>query len=223
MPTSNLHQISDIVELIVDADPQSILDVGVGFGKFGVLAREYLELLDGRSIYGDWQRRIDGVEIFPDYLTGLHETIYDRVIVGDAAEILPKLPERQYDLVLLIDIIEHFDRPTGFEVLNQCLRVGRNVIVGTPLGFFTQEGYGNPHEQHRSLWSRRDLRSTGHPCFFLPETHSLLGFIGRDTPRVRTRVLRLSRRVKRSLAILTRPLRSIKRLLPRNPGAGGSP
>ena len=223
MPTSNLHQISDIVELIVAADPHSILDVGVGFGKFGVLAREYLELLDGRAVYGDWQRRIDGIEVFPGYLTGLHETIYDRVIVGDAAEILPGLPEQHYDLVLLVDIIEHFDRPTGREILRQCLRVGRNVVVGTPLEFFTQEGYDNPHEQHLSLWSRRDLRSMGQPCFFLPETHALLGFLGRDTPRVRARVLRLRRRLKRSIAILISPLRFIRRLLSPAPRVEGPP
>ena len=223
MPTSNLHQISDVVELIVAADPQSILDVGVGFGKYGVLAREYLELLDGRAIYGDWRRRIDGVEIFPDYLTGLHETVYDQVIVGDAAEILPGLGEQSYDLVLLIDVIEHFDRPTGNEILRQSLRVGRNVIVSTPLGFFTQEGFDNPHEQHRSRWSRRDLKSTGHPSFFLPETHVLLGFAGRDSARARARVLRLDRRLKRSMAVLVRPLRTVKRLFSRNPENEGPP
>lgn len=223
MPTSNLHLISDIVELIVTANPRSVLDVGVGFGKYGVLAREYLELLDGRAVYDDWQREIDGIEIFNGYLTGLHEAIYDRIFNGDAAEVLPGLPEQAYDLVLLIDIIEHFDRPTGLEILHQCLRVGRNVIVSTPLGFFTQEGYGNPHEQHRSLWSGEDMKNLGHPCFFLPEIHALVGFFGPDAGRVRARVLGPRQRIKRSYAFAVSPLRLIKRFLTRVRGTRGGP
>jgi len=222
MPTSNLHQISDIVELIVTVDPRSTLDVGVGFGKYGVLAREYLELLDGRAIYDDWQRRIDGIEIFPGYLTGLHKAIYDRIFDGDAVEILPGLPEQAYDLVLLIDIIEHFDRPTGIEILRECLRVGRNVIVSTPLGFFTQEGFNNPHEQHLSHWSKRQLKALGHPCFFLPEIQALLGFFGRDAMPVRARVLGPRRRLKRSYGFVVSPLRSIKRMLTRVRGTRGA-
>ncbi len=43
MPTSHLYQISDILEIISLIRPRSVLDVGVGFGKYGLLAREYLE------------------------------------------------------------------------------------------------------------------------------------------------------------------------------------
>lgn len=221
MPTSSLHQISDIVELIVAADPGSVLDVGVGFGTYGVLAREYLELLDGRAVYDDWRRRIDGIEIFPAYLTDLHRTVYDTIFEGDAREILPTLPRQAYDLVLLIDVIEHFDRAAGRQVLGECLRVGRNVIVSTPLEFFTQDGFGNPHEEHRSHWSRRDLEAPGLPSVFLPETHSVIGFLGADAPRVRSRVLSPTRRVKRSLAVLVRPLRAARRLLRRLTDSGG--
>jgi hypothetical protein len=42
MPTSHPHQLNQIVELIMLTDPHSLLDVGIGFGKYGVLAREYL-------------------------------------------------------------------------------------------------------------------------------------------------------------------------------------
>ncbi len=64
MPTSNPYQINEILEAINITRPRSILDIRVGFGKYGVLAREYLELYDGREKYGDWKRRIDGIEAF---------------------------------------------------------------------------------------------------------------------------------------------------------------
>jgi len=42
MPTSHPFQLDDIVQFIIETAPQSILDIGVGFGKYGVFAREYL-------------------------------------------------------------------------------------------------------------------------------------------------------------------------------------
>ena len=62
MPSSAPNQINQIVQLMMIVKPQSLLDIGIGFGKFGFLAREYLELWDRRNKYDDWQRRIDGIE-----------------------------------------------------------------------------------------------------------------------------------------------------------------
>jgi hypothetical protein len=54
MPTSHPYQLNEIIDLAMKVDPKSVLDVGVGFGKYGVLLREYLELWDGRDRYRDW-------------------------------------------------------------------------------------------------------------------------------------------------------------------------
>ena len=54
MPFSHFTQLNTILELITLTDPMSMLDIGVGFGKYGVLAREYLELRDGREAYSPW-------------------------------------------------------------------------------------------------------------------------------------------------------------------------
>jgi len=75
MPTSHLYQVIDIMELILFTSPESILDVGVGFGKYGFLSREYLELWDGRGKYCDWKIRIDGIEAYKDYITPVHRFI----------------------------------------------------------------------------------------------------------------------------------------------------
>ena len=89
MPSSIPQQLNDIVELIIDTNPKSILDVGVGFGKYGFLSREYLELWDGRGQYKDWRRRIDGIEAFKEYLTPIHDFVYNHVYVGNVLDILP--------------------------------------------------------------------------------------------------------------------------------------
>jgi hypothetical protein len=57
------------MDLIVNINPNSVLDIGTGFGKYGLLCREYLELWDGRQNYDKFLRRIDGVEAFESYIT----------------------------------------------------------------------------------------------------------------------------------------------------------
>lgn len=55
------------MDLVTIMDPRSVLDIGTGFGKYGILCREYLELWDGRQQYSDFKRRIDGVEAYSPY------------------------------------------------------------------------------------------------------------------------------------------------------------
>ena len=43
MPTSQFRQLNEIVEAIVFSKPRSVLDIGVGYAKYGVLTREYLD------------------------------------------------------------------------------------------------------------------------------------------------------------------------------------
>ncbi len=130
MASSHQHQLSDILELIIRTNPDTLLDVGIGFGKYGFLAREYLELW-GTNDYRKWTKRIDGVEAFKEYLTPVHNYIYDNIYIGNALEILPELKSK-YDLILLIDVLEHFEYEEGRELIQLCLQKGRNLIISTP-------------------------------------------------------------------------------------------
>ena len=153
MPSSMPRQLNEIMDVIMALQPQSVLDVGTGFGKFGVLCREYLELWDGREQYADWQRRIDGIEIFPDYVTPLHRYIYNQVHLGDALDILPTI-KASYDLVLLIDVLEHFTPEDAARLLQECTKHCRHILIVTPRKVKTQgPAFGNPHEAHKSQWT----------------------------------------------------------------------
>jgi len=218
MPTSHFSQLNEIVQLIVYTDPQSILDIGPGFGKYGFLAREFLELWDGREELSKWTRRIEGIEAFPDYLTPVHEFAYDRVHIGDAAEIVAGL-EDSYDLILMIDVLEHFDYERGLELVSRCLRIGRNLIISTPKNIGRQEAaFGNPYEVHRFQWRPRHLRSLG-PCVFLPHDYSTICYLGPDTGMIAAtmRYLRLRRLIRRwapPLKFIYRRMRRSGRISP---------
>ena len=130
MPTSHPYQLDDILQLIIETAPQSLLDVGVGFGKYGVLAREYLELWDENKAYNKWSHRIDGIDIFTSYLTPLHDFIYDKIYIGNAIKILPEI-DLNYDLILLIDILEHFEKDDGIKLLRLARERAKNLIISS--------------------------------------------------------------------------------------------
>lgn len=138
MPTSEHWQIPRVVDVLVRERPQTVLDVGAGYGKYGLLAREY-----GGAI------RVDAVDAVPPRFP-----VYDHVWLGDLRAIetlLPADPPR-WDLALFIDAIEHLEKAEAWKVLDALLARARRVLVTTPWGFRPQEIAGMPYETHRSGW-----------------------------------------------------------------------
>lgn len=138
MPTSEHWQIPKIVDVIARAQPRRVLDVGAGYGKYGLLAREY-----------GGAERVDAVDAnaprFP---------VYDHVYLGDIRRLDQVLPEPNspYDLALFIDVIEHLEKDDGWRVLEDLTHRAKQVLVTTPFGFRRQEIPGMPYETHRSGW-----------------------------------------------------------------------
>ena len=184
MPSSHPLQLNEIIDLVILTDPQKLLDIGVGFGKFGFLSREYLEMWNSGNDYLHWTRQIDGIEAFEAYLTPMHDQVYDKIFHGDALNILPAMTER-YDLILLIDVLEHFTFEEGLNVLEQCRRCGRNIVISVPKLMSPQgEVYGNPYETHKYNWNTNDF-SFIRDKFFLSNEKSTICYIGEDWERIK--------------------------------------
>jgi hypothetical protein len=162
MPSSRPNTIPTVIHLVRQIKPNSILDVGVGFGKWGHLFREYTDINEAendpaRYQRRNWRIRIDGIEGYAAYLTPMHRYLYDQVHVGNAIALLSRLPH--YDLIFLGDVIEHLEKEDGLRLLrNAFKRASKAVIVTTPK-FETGQAdlCGNELERHRSLWSAADF------------------------------------------------------------------
>ena len=184
VPSSHFYQLNEVVELIFLTSPMSVLDVGIGFGKYGFLCREYLDLLDGREKVNDWKRRIDGIEIFENYITPLQKKIYDHIYIGNALDILPNL-NKTYDLILLIDIIEHCDYKDGEKLLELCRQHGKNVIVSTPKMDIPQPTmFGNPFEAHKAYYGKKFFRKY-RDKIFISNFFSLIVYLGENTQAIK--------------------------------------
>jgi 2-polyprenyl-3-methyl-5-hydroxy-6-metoxy-1,4-benzoquinol methylase len=143
------------MDAVVRLEPRSVLDVGVGYGKWGFLVREALDFMHGRHARSEFRVRIDGLEAFAPTSSPLYEWVYDRVTFADVADVVDELPA--YDLVIMGDVIEHMPKEVGIRVLESLLKASRNVVVVTPADFFQQEVLDNPWEHHKSLWTRSDF------------------------------------------------------------------
>ena len=120
MPSSRPNTIPTVIHLVRQLNPKSILDVGVGFGKWGHLFREYTDINQAESDPGryrrrNWRVRIDGIEGHAAYVTPMHRFLYNDIHIGDACALMKTVP--RYDLIFMGDIIEHLDKSAGFRLL----------------------------------------------------------------------------------------------------------
>lgn len=164
MPSSRPNAIPVVVHLIKQLKPRSILDIGVGFGKWGHLFREYTDILASqddprRYLRENWQVRIDGIEGFPDYITEMHRYIYNEILIGDVRELAATIGS--YDVIFLGDIIEHISKEEGIVLIRRLLNnTNKAIVFSTPKYDTGQEALcENELEKHRSLWTAADFLS----------------------------------------------------------------
>lgn len=159
MPSSNSETIPFEIEFIRKYNPnlESVLDVGIGFGKGGFLIREYMDVKDKqRYKLQDWKVKIVGIDIFDGYVSDIQRLIYNQIIIGDVFDVLPKLGK--FDLVILGDVIEHFEKHKGRELLKEVFKHTENVVVTTPYGFQSQPpDKDNKYMEHKSGWKIKDF------------------------------------------------------------------
>lgn len=160
MPCSRADNIPIVIEEVIRLNPKSILDVGIGFGMWGVLFRAYTDVRLSEiepDRYKHPTVEIHGIECFEGYRNCNYNN-YDLIYESDAIAQLGVFVSRYYDLIYLGDIIEHFTKEDGLELLNLCYKVGKNVIVSTPRYFREQTAVlGNEHEKHLSFWEDKDF------------------------------------------------------------------
>lgn len=163
MPTSSAHMLTPVMSFVGWLNPRSVLDLGCGYGHWGTLLRQYLDhpwvIESGRP---RWDRQIDAVEVWDGYHNPLWEFAYDRLVISDALDFLPKVPDAEYDLILCIEVLEHLPPEDGDRLLRHLRRTATHVLVTTPDQPVHQHDLcSNPHETHLSWWSWRALRRVG--------------------------------------------------------------
>jgi hypothetical protein len=161
MATSSWTHIQVVIELVFHLKPKRILDIGKGFGKYGLLLHEYVGVPGNRrpnpnlTIGEQSSIVIDAVECNGDYLWPHIPHFYRNVFHSRVEDTYTHLPA--YDLVLLIEVLEHIPADTGKQLLSHFYGTGASIIVTTPREFYERTAYESDAERHVSFWPPKEI------------------------------------------------------------------
>lgn len=139
-----------ILKSIIPAGSLTILDLGCGFGAAG-------NLLNSKK-----NHQFTGVDIYKPYLDVCKkEGNYKKLIQADIAKL--EMKEKSFDVVLLLQVVEHLDKGVGIKLLKKAIKIAKKcIIISVPNGKCDQEGYNsNSHNKHISTWNVSALRKMG--------------------------------------------------------------
>jgi hypothetical protein len=162
MASSFISQIPQIIYLISQIKPKTILDIGKGFGKYGFLIHEYIgidnkkALKSNKTMKEQSNIRIDAIEIDEQLFLPHMDQIYNNVYKGNILELYNQIPA--YDLILMIDVVEHLDKKAAVKMLEYFISQKIKMIVATPEKYFQQHLYDSPFEEHVSYWNLKDFK-----------------------------------------------------------------
>ena len=160
--SDNAQPITDLVDLENKNKPGSLklLDVGPGWGKWGFLMRGLLDAVVVGHDKEKWQHRIDALEIFPEYITPMHEYMYNNIYEGDFREFFKSDEMGFYDVIIMGDVLEHVTLEEGKQAIKDVSKKCTSLIISAP-AFKDEQGevLGNPHETHKAWWTEKDFKS----------------------------------------------------------------
>ncbi len=159
MPLSIWLGLEDCLQVIVAHHPKSVLDAGIGFGLWGHLLRQYLDVWSGRVDPEQWVTRIDGIEIDPLRVQAHSHHLYSNIIIGDIREKVPQsTAEISYDVILFGDVLEHIPKQDAFALIRIAVNRARKlVVIRIPLGDGWRKEGREPPDHHRSQWNLNDF------------------------------------------------------------------
>lgn len=160
MPIGSLSVFPRIISSVLSTNPKTILDLGIGFGANGAGIRNWY----GLGVWPQPNIHITGIEIFEQYENPVWD-LYDEIVIQEIEVFLRLCIEykKTFDMVIMTDVLEHFPKDKGFEILKLIsLVANKAAVVSTPAVFFEQgAAYGNEYERHLSYWMTSDFIHAG--------------------------------------------------------------
>ena len=164
MPVSNYVNIPQVMRITKELTKQpdvhinSVLDIGCGFGKFGFMFRELLDVRLKRYNRDEWLVRLDTVEIYEKYITPMHKHLYDNIVIGDIVKEVDRLPN--YDIIMMSEVLEHIPKGDGFCLVNKLINKTKYILFLSfpPDCKLHDPGWDNKHEAHISQWNLEILK-----------------------------------------------------------------
>lgn len=165
--TSFPENIPIILNIAAALKPVQILDIGPGFGKFGLMLREALISIEAEKQNIAIPKFDFGIDCAENcryfWHAPWHQFIYDHHFHGDIFKFtIEHIAERKYDLFLMIDVVEHAPKDKWLAWIRD-MRVAlpkARFLISTPkkVSFYKTHFYGDDCPIHQSQWSWDDFK-----------------------------------------------------------------
>lgn len=138
----NLHGQKEFLVAIANLPATKLLEVGTGSG--------------GMSIFFSWLGRdVTAIDIDPDVIAKAKTEAgrfngHVSFEVADAFK-LP-YPDQSFDVVFHQGLFEHFSDDEIHQMINEQLRVARQVVFSVPNQYYPTKDYGNERLMSRAQW-----------------------------------------------------------------------
>lgn len=139
-----------ILKILFPKGRFQVLDLGCGSGIAG-------ELFNSAHIH-----EFIGVDIFKPYLKKCRVSgYYKEVYKADITKV--KLDWKSYDVILLLQVLEHLKKVEAVKLIQKAVKAARKaVIISLPNGVSFQKEYDeNDFHTHKSTWGTSDLQRLG--------------------------------------------------------------
>jgi hypothetical protein len=129
-------------------------------------------------------KRLINVERFDDYFATLATLTWATPsVINEHRDIVEwtwavhaslKWLVRDIDIILLLDVLEHFKKQQALELLDAWRDIARErIVIWLPFGPCIQEALdGNEYQRHLSTWEPEDFQRFGTEVEFLPNFHT---------------------------------------------------
>jgi hypothetical protein len=94
-------------------------------------------------------------------------------IFGSIQKWVLEQEDKSVDIVVLLDVLEHFPKEEALVLWQQFMRIARErIVVWLPFGPCAQDEYdGNPYQKHLSTWNPEDFEQPGYAVEHFPKFH----------------------------------------------------
>jgi len=134
---------------------QSLLDVGCG---------AYSPI---KEFSGAIPRRVGVDGYLPSIEKAKEQGIHTDYRQSNLMDVDALFPAGEFDVVVALDVIEHFEKEQGRSLIQKLETLARKrIVLFTPNGFVRQEPTdGNQYQRHLSGWTVEEMRAMGYSVY----------------------------------------------------------
>ena len=153
--------------------PSTALDIGAGAGKYGRLLRERCPKCSTTAI-----------EVHAPYIAefGL-PAIYAEVKCMDGSQLMETAIDCTYELVIFGDVLEHFSKSRGVDILHFFIYRSKYALVLYPTEYVQNTVARSRSEAHISVWGEADFALLDHSPVYSRDGGNMLLIRGYLSPR----------------------------------------